>query len=256
MTVQTLTGWPIDTSDPTHLAVVRHVAERIAYGDIVRGLVHDLRQPMQSMMIAAQTLLDDADQNTTRSLVDVIRRSSDQSATWIDLLGEVTGERSHSPGPVLIQDVVRWALSCQKVSRLKTDGPISSTFPPDIPAVAAHSRDLATVLTLALNNAKEAVGSHGRGTIDVSATFREKGQGVVISVEDGGSGLPRNDTESPFQPFYTTKSTDNHLGLGLPAAKALLTTYQGKIRLKPGEQGGTRCEVWIPRWERLSPQSS
>ncbi len=243
--------WPFNTTDPKQLTMLRAVAERAAYADIIRGLVHELRNPMQSMMIAAQALIDDDGQGNGKTLLDVILRGSDQSAVSIDLLGEVIGERSHSEGPVLLQDVIQWAKRCQQVSRFQINGPIKLQLPPDIPAVAADERDIGTVLTLVLNNAKESIGADCRGSISITANCRDNDQGVVIAIEDNGSGMAQEECEDAFEPYHTTKSSE-HVGIGLTAARALLACYNGRIRLNACHETGIRCELWIPKWSRLS----
>lgn len=243
----TLTAWTVDVSNPSHLATLRLLAERLAFSGIVEGLVHKLRNPMQSMMFAAQALMeDDPEKTNARQFLEVIRRGSDDSAQFIELLGEINGERSYSPGPVLVTDVVEWALACQHVSKVNIEGSVTSSLPQGLPAVSAHHGDLAIVLTLALNNAREALQGEGSRSIIVTASFSEKGQGVVVVVEDDGSGIASRDFDQPFEPFFTTK--EGHLGLGLPVARKLLSAYGAKIRLKDNESGGTRCEIWIPKW--------
>lgn len=246
-----LIRWPIDVTDPMQLALIRALATHAAYRPIIRGLGHEMRNPIQAITFA-QDLLHDDDGGDDQKLLDAVHRGYDQATGALDLLSEVMDERVEALAPVLVGDVVDWTLRCQKVSDLQTCGQLTSEIDQQIPPVSAHSRDLATALNLAVNNAKEAIGPHGKESIVIKTEVKPNGEGVLIIIEDEGPGLPGRDTEAPFDLFATTKTEPGHLGVGLPAARAVLSTFGSKIRLENASDGGTRCEIWVPEWKRAA----
>jgi len=69
---------------------------------------------------------------------------------------------------------------------------------------------------------------------------------AVITVGDNGSGIPVDDHGRIFEPFYTTKSTDKGIGLGLAAVFGAVHSHNGSIELASREGQGSIFRVWLP----------
>ncbi len=73
---------------------------------------------------------------------------------------------------------------------------------------------------------------------------------IVISVEDDGPGIPRQDRDRVFKRFMQLDNLDagaaKGLGLGLFCVKALVETMGGEILIDSGKEGGTKFTVRIP----------
>ncbi len=68
---------------------------------------------------------------------------------------------------------------------------------------------------------------------------------LVIAVQDNGPGIPQEQQERIFQPFFTTKTRGS--GLGLAISKRIIETHGGTIRVDPAVQHGARVEIILPR---------
>jgi C4-dicarboxylate-specific signal transduction histidine kinase len=99
------------------------------------------------------------------------------------------------------------------------------------------------VLLNLLNNAFYAVHQkkqqlNGQYEPVVSVTTNKKGNYVVVSVSDNGTGMPKKVAEKVFQPFFTTKPTGEGTGLGLSLSYDIITKGHGghlKVDTKEGE---------------------
>jgi len=92
-------------------------------------------------------------------------------------------------------------------------------------------------------NAIEATPPGGRVTL---STSEEKGN-AVITVSDTGTGIPEEDLERIFEPYFSTK--EQRFGIGLPLVRQIVSEHLGKIEVKsrPGE--GTTMRLVLPmRW--------
>jgi signal transduction histidine kinase len=81
------------------------------------------------------------------------------------------------------------------------------------------------------------------GTLSVSAGRRPDGRYSVV-VEDTGSGIPEDQRERIFEPYFTTKVSG--LGLGLVLTKKIVDAHGGEIFLDSTPGKGTRIEVALP----------
>lgn len=81
----------------------------------------------------------------------------------------------------------------------------------------------------------------------VTVTVRQKEKHVYLSVEDTGSGIPKELRERVFEPFFRVdKSRSRELGgvgLGLAFVREIVRVHDGSIAVKDGPSGGTIFEV-------------
>jgi len=96
------------------------------------------------------------------------------------------------------------------------------------------------VLANLLDNAVEASPENGL----VVLTVDWEGAEVVVAVTDEGSGLPVEDSELLFQPFYSTKGRGS--GVGLAMVQRIVTDHGGSVRLETKRPHGVRAVVRIP----------
>jgi CheY-like chemotaxis protein len=81
---------------------------------------------------------------------------------------------------------------------------------------------------------------------------------VTISVEDTGSGIPKQIIDKIFDPFFTTKEIGKGTGLGLATSLAIVTGHKGFMRVYSEPEAGTRFQLYLPaqttRAERTAVQ--
>jgi signal transduction histidine kinase len=116
---------------------------------------------------------------------------------------------------------------------------------PEIPAVLGDQRALEQVFTNLISNAVEAMSDTG-GTLAIKATIHEKARErpqLHISVSDTGPGIPKENLDKIFRPFYTTNPEGT--GLGLAITKRILVAHQGTIYVD-SFPGGTVFYIQLP----------
>ena len=79
-------------------------------------------------------------------------------------------------------------------------------------------------------------------------------KGLVITVADTGSGIPREAVSRLFEPFFTTKGHGGN-GLGLWITNGIVARHEGKLSLKSKEGKGTVAKLFLP-FQRRSDQNN
>jgi len=69
---------------------------------------------------------------------------------------------------------------------------------------------------------------------------------VFLEVADTGPGIPREDQDRIFEPFYTTKPPGRGTGLGLSICYAIVEAHQGRIEVDSAPGRGARFRVHLP----------
>jgi signal transduction histidine kinase len=69
---------------------------------------------------------------------------------------------------------------------------------------------------------------------------------VILAVTDSGCGMPREDLERAFQPFFTTKAIGKGTGLGLFLSREAVVAHGGQLILESAVGVGTTVTVVLP----------
>ena len=124
------------------------------------------------------------------------------------------------------------------------------------------SQDVSRVLLNIVSNGFYAVTRRGRkgdGTYrpTLKVTTREFGEGVEVRVRDNGIGIPSENRDKLFQPFFTTKPPGEGTGLGLSISYEIVTQQHGGTITVDSEVGDlTEFAVRLPRRPRAATGSA
>jgi len=91
-------------------------------------------------------------------------------------------------------------------------------------------------------NASEAVLENGEIII---STRNPDEDSVVIEVSDNGIGIPEDDLQHIFEPFFSTKHDTSGIGLGLAIVHGIIKTHKGKIEVKSELGKGTTISITL-----------
>lgn len=121
---------------------------------------------------------------------------------------------------------------------------------PKLPLVNADPEQLIHALMNLVTNAIDAMPEGGMLTISTrtAAAYDDAARGACchIQIADTGSGIPEQDQEDIFKPFFTTKKSGKGTGLGLPITASIIKKHDGKISVRSGGGQGTSVHVCIP----------
>src|SRR5713226_5806636 len=81
---------------------------------------------------------------------------------------------------------------------------------------------------------------------EVRISTRSKGDHVVVTFSDTGSGIVPDNVKRIFDPFFTTKPVGEGTGLGLSISHSIIERHGGKIEVKSVLGKGTTFTIHIP----------
>jgi signal transduction histidine kinase/CheY-like chemotaxis protein len=117
---------------------------------------------------------------------------------------------------------------------------IKTDLPPSLPAIYAVSSQIQQIFFNLILNSLDAM--PGGGELKINA--RELGQGIEIFFLDTGPGIPENQRNDIFEPFFSTK--EGGTGLGLTVSYNIVTAHGGTLDLINGQESGACFRLFLP----------
>ena len=214
-------------------------------------ITHEFRTPLASLktsfdLIQESEEIQGLDQPYQRLLSNVSRSVWIMSQLTNDLSdvanlssgGMPLDKELASPSQIL-DPVVEMAIPLSQLKNQQLDVDIQ----PDLPQVLADTRRLEQVLTNMVANAIKYTPNQGV----INASISRNGGSIKFQVSDNGRGIPQDDLERIFEPFYRVARKSNEApvpgtGLGLVLAKTIVELHGGEIwaESSPG-QGSVFC---------------
>jgi len=114
----------------------------------------------------------------------------------------------------------------------------------NLTATPIDATQIQQVLVNLVKNASQAMTNGGTLTLQTG----ENADAVWVSVADTGGGIPQEQINRIFEPFYTTKKKGS--GLGLMIVQRIVRAHDGKIELESHVGRGTTFRIWLPLHER------
>ena len=107
---------------------------------------------------------------------------------------------------------------------------------PNLPYIKAHAGQLQQVVLNLIQNSREAIKQvSDAGRIALRLSTRQGW--IVLEVEDNGPGIPEERRGDIFAPFFTTKASSQHSGLGLSVCAGIAREHHGRLFVKDCAQG-------------------
>ena len=246
-------GMALEAHDvsPEH---VLYLLNRSAVVDtIATRVVHDLRNPLQVITMAASALADDRpDEAKSARLTQAIAAAAEKLENALAQLMVAPPPVPEAgiggtPEPIALRELVTSTVGVLENMSTAHDVSLTVDMPSSLPPVNAGEAQVRHALLNLILNAREALEDGKGGSVRIGAKTLD--QYVELSVEDDGPGVPDELTNQIFEPFFTTKAADQHLGLGLPVASQLLARQGGALTLASRTGAGAVLTFRLPMLE-------
>jgi len=223
----------------------RHLAQ---VGKLAAAIVHEIRNPLAAISGSAQLLGSDEDAaEEDRRLTDIIVREADRLNGLVSNFLGLARNRPLETGMVAVDECIGETLDLLEQQGREGAG---LTVERDFgyrPQIRADRDRLRQVFWNLFNNAFEAMpeGGNLRVSCERAAARDEMGRELLrIRVADTGDGIPVDDVERIFDPFYTRRSGGT--GLGLAITRQIVRDHGGRISVVSAPGQGTTFEIVLP----------
>lgn len=214
--------------------------------DLIRGLAHEIKNPLGGIRGAAQILDRMVDDQDLKECTQMIMDQSDRLRNLVDrLLGpNKLPKRTHTNIHRILEQV-RQLLEIESEQRIQFD----RDYDPSIPDFSIDTEQLQQVFLNIARNAMQAMEGKGQIRFVTRVTNNQviNGQSfrliAVVRIIDNGPGIPDDLKDTIFYPMVTSKAEGS--GLGLSIAQTLVQQHQGRIDCESWP-GHTEFTVFLP----------
>jgi signal transduction histidine kinase len=236
--------------------------ERI--GTFTSGIAHNFNNLLGGILGHSEVMEErlGPDPRLARNLA-AIRRGAERARDLVDHILAFGRHRDARPRSLNPNALVTEAAALLNVS-LPAGIDLAVQEPTVAAIVAGEPAQLQQVILNLCNNAAQAIEGHGR--IDIAMEVRDlatvqqfahdelrPGRYACIAISDTGHGMDEATLARVFEPFFTTRSSGN--GLGLATVREIVRDHGGAIDVRSAPGEGSRFEVWLPCSPTIEPAS-
>lgn len=220
-----------------------------ALGTMSASISHELNQPLAAIRSYAENagvLLDHQRNDDARSNLKLISQLTERMASIISHLRAFARRDRHAPESVALQPAIDDALALLAKRRRAMDVELIRDLPDATVWVQAGETRLRQVLGNLLANALDALGERPQPRrIWISATITDSS--VDLHLRDNGPGFTEEALLRAREPFFTTKTSAQGLGLGLAICETLMRALGGELRFANHPEGGAQLTLHLLR---------
>ena len=246
-----------------------------ALGELTAGVAHEIRNPLnfvnnfsevsaellqelneileeggETLNEEQRGLIQDISQDLSSNLERIRTHGARANRIVHDMLMMGRGSGEHRPTDIngLVDEYSKLAYHSARATNTEFQIDLQQDFDPDVGELDVIPQDLGRVFLNMVSNSCHATHEKRIARVDagngseayfptVWLTTRRKEEQIEVRIRDNGSGIPDDVIDKIFNPFFTTKPTDQGTGLGLAISSDIIRQHGGAIRAtsEPGE---------------------
>jgi len=240
-------------------------AEKLAtVGRLASEVAHEVGTPLNIVSGRAEFIQKSLppDHPLSRHVVTILRQIERISGIIRQLL-EYARPRRPAVRPVAVGPILTRTVELFEPLAHQRQVTVEAHVPDDLPPLLADPDHLQQVLLNLVTNALDATPPGGQVVLAASQADpettdarpriergRPEGSFLTLVVSDTGRGMPRDQLEQIFEPFFSTKERRGGTGLGLAIVEDIVRAHRAAIEVQSAEGAGTTVHL---RWPTASP---
>jgi signal transduction histidine kinase len=227
---------------------------KIAMDAMAASIAHEVTQPIAAMTNnshAALILLARKPPNIeeARAALDAVVSDGDRASAVIASLRAMFKRETNQRARLKVNDLVQEVLKLVDVELRSRQITVSIELREGLPRLLADRAQLQQVFLNLFMNAIEAMRTVTDGVrlLRIRSDFIQEHSGILVTVEDSGTGIDSKDKGRILEPFFSTKPTGT--GIGLAICKSIIESHGGYIRVSDNHPRGAIFHVALPDGE-------
>ena len=229
----------------TEMVQAEHLA---TLGELATGVAHEIRNPLAGIAGAIEILSKDFPQDhPDREIMEDLRQEVRRIEKVLNELLAYARPKPPQFGRANLKDLLARTLQLARQQTGAKHVDFSVQVSPEVPPFRMDSEQLHQVLLNLVLNGIQSIEQEGK--ISIAAQINHPGptkrnDRVEISVSDTGAGIPPEQLERIFRPFYTTKRGGT--GLGLSLCRRIIGQHGGTLNVESEMGKGSRFIIRLP----------
>jgi len=216
------------------LRVMRHeILNSISPIKLIAGNLSEKLQPEGKLLAMERMTPEEAADIKTG--LDTIHRRASGLSVFLDAYTNLYRTPEFKPAPTEVDPLLQRVAGLFQEEADQQETTIKVVPSPDNPVINMDGEMVEQVLINLVKNALEAVKKRTTRIINISTRTGRKE--IIISVEDSGRGIPRDQMESIFIPFFSTRESGT--GIGLSFSQHVMRLHGGQIRVSSTPERGS-----------------
>jgi PAS domain S-box-containing protein len=231
-------------------------SEKLAsVGQLAAGVAHEVNNPLAGILVYIRLLLKKYTQNKlqtedTKIQLEKIEKETERCSRIIKNLLDFSRQTEAALRPVDINKVIEATFSIVghqiSLDNIKTEIKLCQS----LPLIMVDFDQIQQAVMNIVLNAAQAMPDGGDLTITTSVAkgvrigeiFRNA---IRINISDTGIGIPQENLDKLFTPFFTTKEKGKGVGLGLSVVHGIIERHHGKIEIESDPGAGTTFSIYL-----------
>jgi signal transduction histidine kinase len=216
------------------------------------AIAHEIRQPLAAISTNASAGLrwlanlenDPSAIDEARSAMKRIVRDSERAAEVMTNLRTMFKNESNETALLDVNELVLGVLATLDLDLRSQQVSVSTQLANGVPMLRGNRGQLQQVFLNLIVNAIEAMGTSRARMLRVSSDTIQQSSGVMVTIEDSGTGIKYEDKDSIFEPFFTTKTGGT--GIGLAICRSIVEAHGGTLAAFANKPYGSIFRIALP----------